>query len=377
MVEQHIRAEVGDDKKIIGPRLWELRPIRDLLWIGFWLAVCYLILVFQSILLPVATAALLAYLFQPPIKKVEKRRPWSRPYTVTLIIIVFFMVLMLLFVGFWPLLQEQMSALGQRVPAYLQAAATQLGIDLTKGPLDFTAIAARLENPQELIKEIFNRTGQAFDYLSRFLDMTSTIVLNMILIPIYFFFFAWRFDEGLRAIEVMIPLRYRDDVVKTVKRMDRAVAGFFRGRIVVSGIVVFLYAFGWYFAGVPYWFLLGIMAGILNIIPYASGLFWPVAVLLKYVDSLTVHPNDGSVLSILVWPSVVFFVVQFLEGWVLTPWVQGEQMEMSVPTVLIVVFIGGALGGFLGLLLCLPIYACLKILYQEFIHPRVMLWTLR
>ena len=141
--------------------------------------------------------------------------------------------------------------------------------------------------------------------------------------------------------------------------------------------VIFLYAFGWYFAGVPYWFVLGILAGILNIIPYASGLFWPVAILLKYVDTITVHPMDGSFLSIVVWPSMVFFVVQFLEGWILTPWVQGEQMEMSVPTVLIVVFLGGAIGGFMGLLFCLPIYACLKILFQEFVHPKIMQWTLK
>jgi predicted PurR-regulated permease PerM len=367
-------VNIDFDEEIVGPRLWNIRPIRDLMWLAFWWCVLVFLIAFQSIFLPVAVAALLAYLFQPPIKRAEARWRWPRPLTATLIIVLFFLSLTFLFIGFWPLLQEQMIALGQQVPIYLQTAATRFGYDLSKLPLDFRALATKLENPSELIKEVFNRTGQAFDYLSRFLDVTSTILLNAVLIPIYFFFFAWHFDEGVRAVHDVLPLRHRDEICRIAKRMDESVAGFFRGRIVVSAIVVFLYALGWYLADVPYWFVLGILAGILNIIPYASGLFWPVAVLLKYVDTLTVHTSDGSLMSILVWPSVVFFVVQFIEGWVLTPWVQGEQMEMSVPTVLIVVFLGGAIGGFMGLLLCLPIFACLKILFQEFVMPRVRRW---
>ncbi|MBX3371736.1 MAG: AI-2E family transporter, partial [Nitrospira sp.] len=55
----------------------------------------------------------------------------------------------------------------------------------------------------------------------------------------------------------------------------------------------------------------------------------------------------------------------------LTPWVQSQSMEMNAVTVLIVVFIGGALGGFYGLLLAIPLAACIKILVQELVLPRL------
>jgi predicted PurR-regulated permease PerM len=153
--------------------------------------------------------------------------------------------------------------------------------------------------------------------------------------------------------------------------MDHATATFFRGRVLVSLMVAVLYSVGWWLADVPYWFILGTLAGALNVIPFASGIFWPVAVLAKYMDSLG---GDGgaSMLAILVWPSVVFFVVQFLEGWVLSPWVQSDQMDMSAATVLIVVFIGGEIAGFFGLLLAIPVAACLKILFEELVEPRML-----
>ncbi|MEO8047083.1 MAG: AI-2E family transporter [Nitrospirota bacterium] len=62
-------------------------------------------------------------------------------------------------------------------------------------------------------------------------------------------------------------------------------------------------------------------------------------------------------------------MVQFVESWVLTPLVQSRSLEMSAITVLIIVFIGGAVGGFYGLLLPIPIAACIKILIQELVLP--------
>ena len=76
-------------------------------------------------------------------------------------------------------------------------------------------------------------------------------------------------------------------------------------------------------------------------------------------------------MTIVIWPSLAYLLVQFIESWLLTPWVQSQSMDMNAVTVLIVVFIGGALGGFYGLLLAIPIAACLKILAQELLLPRL------
>jgi predicted PurR-regulated permease PerM len=128
---------------------------------------------------------------------------------------------------------------------------------------------------------------------------------------------------------------------------------------------------GWALTGVRYWFILGLITGVLTIIPYASLVGWPLAILLKYLDGFSSGADGFDMMTVVVWPSVAYLVVQFIESWLLTPWVQSQSMEMSAVTVLIVVFIGGALGGFYGLLLAIPVAACLKILLQELLLPRL------
>jgi len=79
--------------------------------------------------------------------------------------------------------------------------------------------------------------------------------------------------------------------------------------------------------------------------------------------------------AVLVWPSVVYIVVQSIESWVLTPVIQGKSMEMSVVAVLIVMFVGGAVGGLYGLILCIPAAACGKILLNEVYLPKLKKWA--
>ena len=114
-----------------------------------------------------------------------------------------------------------------------------------------------------------------------------------------------------------------------------------------------------------------LITGILTIIPYASLIGWPLAIALKYLDVLSSNAGGFDLMTIVIWPSLAYLLVQFIESWLLTPWVQSQSMDMNAVTVLIVVFIGGALGGFYGLLLAIPIAACLKILAQELVLPRL------
>ena len=81
--------------------------------------------------------------------------------------------------------------------------------------------------------------------------------------------------------------------------------------------------------------------------------------------------------DVVLWPSAIFVVVAFVEGWVLTPWIQSRTLELSALTVLLVVLIGGAVGGILGMLLAIPVTACIMIMSEEFIKGRRRLGPLR
>jgi len=123
---------------------------------------------------------------------------------------------------------------------------------------------------------------------------------------------------------------------------------------------------------VPYWFLLGLGTGVLSLIPYAATLGWPMAVFMKYLEVST-SQSLASVdwMAVAFWPSLVYGVVQILEGWVLTPWIQRQSTDLSAVTILLVVLIGGALAGVYGLIVAIPLTACLKILLKELLVPTI------
>ena len=352
--------------------LWEITPIRDLLWAAGIIFLLWFGYYLRGVFTPVLIAILLAYLFNPLIRRAEVQ--WKVPRPVTISIVLFFSALVMggLITWLGPLLAEQVRSFAERVPGYIQSIAKHYDVRLGDFSEPLSAIATSLtEDPLSILRPVFSGTGQAFGMLGTVVGTTTAVALAFILIPIYFFFFAWQFDSGLAQIRRYIPPDYRQRTRQIAQRMDHAVSGFFRGRLTVALGSAVLYSLGWALTGIRYWFLLGLITGILTIIPYASLIGWPLAILLKYLDVLSTGTGDFDFMAVLVWPSIAYLVVQFIESWLLTPWIQSQSMDMNAVTVLIVVFIGGALGGFYGLLLSIPVAACLKILCQELLLPRL------
>jgi len=237
---------------------------------------------------------------------------------------------------------------------------------------DLRDILGRLyDDPLATLQPLLLGTGHAFGLLGQLLGITVNAALYTILIPIYFFFFAWHFNSMSQTVVRLIPFTHRPQTLHALRRMDTAVRGFVFERLLITVITGVLYAAGWALTDVPYWFLLGVATGLASLVPYLSAIGWPLAVILKYADAVTAGqsvPTDW--MAILLWPSVAYLVVQFIESWILTPWLQSHSTDMSAATILIVVFLGGAVGGLFGLIFAIPVAACFKILIEEFVRPR-------
>jgi predicted PurR-regulated permease PerM len=283
--------------------------------------------------------------------------------------------------GAWlgPLLIEQSQALARKAPKYLDSLSGryEIGMGTLSEQLN-TFIGRFRDDPMAVIQPLLTGTGTAFGFIGSIIGTTTGLILFTVLIPIYFFFFAWHFDRITGYFCRFLPASRKEPWLDIFRRMDLAISGFFRGRLFIALITGVMYAVGWLITDVPYWFLLGLATGLLSIVPYISVIGWPLAVLLKYLDVVTTSgASSVGWMSVFLWPSVAYLAVQFIESWVLTPWIQSQSTDMSAVTVLIVVFIGGAVGGIYGLLLAIPIAACLKILFQELILPRMERWAER
>ncbi len=364
-------------RPLVDRHLWQITAVRDLFWIGFFLLILWAGYSLRSIFTPVLIGLLLAYLFSPLITYAQENWRFPRPLTITLLFVFLIGIGAGLIGWLGPIVQEQVVTLTQKAPTYLESMAQQYNVDLENPREQLQDVASTLKmNAMSLMKTALAGTSQAFGFIGSVVSATTAFFISFVLIPVYFFFFAWNFHAMIQSLRAYLPSSRKDRIVTIIQRMDQAVGSFFRGRLVIALLMGVMLSIGWWIVDVPYWFLLGIVTGLLSIIPYGATLGWPLAILLKYLEMTTGSgTSDFDWAVILLWPSVVYGVVQLLEGWVLTPWVQSQSTELSAVTILIVVFIGGAVGGLYGLILAIPLTVCIKIIFEEVVLPQLKQWA--
>ena len=199
--------------------------------------------------------------------------------------------------------------------------------------------------------------------------------LLVFLIPFYFFYFATSYPKVLRFGQELIPEDRQVRVFHLVREMDKAVAGFVRGRLVISAILGTIFAVGWFIVGVPYSLALGLLVGVFCAVPYLSAIGVPIAVTLLAVEQLSIPDTERMAWwGILFWPTLVYGIGQSLDDWVLTPFIQGKITNLNPVAIVVAVLAGGSLAGLYGMLLAVPAAACLKIILRDVVMPRIHAW---
>ncbi len=372
-----------------GPHLWHVNWVRDLVIIGLVVFLVWFGYYLRGIFTPLLIALFLAYLFHPLITWCERRFSLPRPATIAGLIVLVLLVLLLLGLGLVPIIIDELTALVEKLPGQLTAlserVAEQFGLDISNltNEIDASLVGFKVDFEADpagkgaaIIKYVIAGTGHLAGLIESVAGAMLYVGLMAILIPFYFFYFAWKFGPLTQAFDGYIPASHKEQVAHIAGRMDGVVSAYFRERLIISGIMAVMFWIGWWICGVPYALLLGLAAGALSLIPYVGGVVWPLAILLAYLDRTTgTNPAGFSLWVVVIWPSVVFGVVQFIEGWILTPQIQGKSMEMNPVAILVVVFIGGAVGGLYGMILCIPIAACVKIVFQELVLPEIRRWA--
>lgn len=203
-----------------------------------------------------------------------------------------------------------------------------------------------------------------------------TLLFLAFLVPFYFWFFSVSFPDAVRFLGAMVPERSRPRVLSLVRDMDRAVSGFVRGRIVIAFFMGVMAALGWKYCGVPYAITLGLAAGVLSIVPYLGFAAVPIAVGLLLLDQMSLPaPERMTWYWIFLGPTLVFVVVQSVEGYLLTPLIAGKATDLGPVSIFVAVLAGASIAGVYGMLLSIPAAACLKIWWREVLLPRIRDWS--
>jgi predicted PurR-regulated permease PerM len=202
-----------------------------------------------------------------------------------------------------------------------------------------------------------------------------------------FFFFSTAFPAVRGHVASFLPregeARWRDLIAK----MDRAISGFVRGRLTICAIMGAIYAIGWTLCGVPHSLLLGLAIGVCGLVPYLSAIGLPLAWAFLLISLGGGQMQEGfyvaraadGVLGIVWWkvlllPALVNVIAQVVEDYVLNPLIQGKATNLHPATILLACIAGGSLAGLYGMILAIPVTACLKILIDDVLMPRLSQW---
>ena len=192
----------------------------------------------------------------------------------------------------------------------------------------------------------------------------------------FFFFFVsteWIKVKGFGTS--LIPRDQKERTLELFGKFDAVISGFIRGRITIAFLQSIVYSIGYFLIGVPGAFILGPVVAVLSIVPYLALVGLPVSITLLALQTFPEGSFRGEWWWVIGAPAVFYFVGQALDDYVWTPLIQGKSTGMDTPTIVFASIAAGALFGVFGLLIAIPIAACVKILIQEIFWPKFIEWA--
>jgi len=324
-------------------------------WVLTFIVSVLVLYVLREILLPFVAGMALAYLLDPLANRLERIGVNRLAATLAIIgaVVLAFVVLILLFV---PILIAQLGAFIERLPAYvsrIQALAIEPNREWLRNVLGESVADAQVSDLVKqgagwitaFIKSLWSG-GQAL------LSIFSLVVVT----PVVAFYLLYDWDRMVAAVDKWTPVQHRETVRGLAREMDEAIAGFVRGQTAVCLILGSFYAVALTVVGLNFGLLIGLASGIITFIPYVGSMTG--LVLAAGVAIAQFWPEYWPIIVVL----IIFFVGQFLEGYVLAPKLVGESIGLHPVWLMFALFAFGYLLGFVGLLIAVPLAAIVGVL---------------
>ncbi|HPO14837.1 MAG TPA: AI-2E family transporter [Candidatus Hydrogenedentes bacterium] len=343
----------------------------------------------SAVLVPLFFAFIVAYIFDPVIDALERRRVPRMLAVIVLIVI--------LIVGFLSLPLILLPGLVSEAQSLIQTTAHDLGTQRFDRILNKLPLKTLVEqvgwappgneefNPRQVfaqhIGELIQQNAGKFirshvqdiagagkkageSALAIFSSLGNSIMAVILFIG-NFAVFAFvavyllkDYDRIIEAIHDLLPHKYQGRISDIMNQIDIQLRAYLRGQISVCACLGIMYMIGFALSGVPFAIPLGLLGGMASFIPYMGlALTALPAALLVLLE----HGVDGHIIGLI----ITFLVAQGMEGYVITPKLVGSQVGLSPVWVVLAIMVFSTALGFAGLLLAVPIAAVLKVLLGE------------
>ncbi len=341
----------------------------------------------QPVVLPLAIAGILSYLLDPVVTWLANHR-WKRLWAVIAVFLTAIAVLAGMIVWVVPTIHRQGESFQKNLPTYSKRAQELLKstVDNAKhlaerfspptasaeavDPFSAAIQQAITESTDTIQKKAGELLGNAGGFLWKSIGSTLGVLgamLSLVLVPIFLFFFLNDGPQIGANWANYLPLRaspLKSELVSLISEINGYLISFFRGQLLVSLCDGILIGIGLLVVGLDFALLIGLLVGILGLIPYLGMLIcWIPAVIIA-----TAQFGDWTHPLIV---TAIFVFMNQVDGLFIAPKIVGESVGLHPLTVIISVLAWSlVLGGLLGALLAVPLTATLKVLLKRYFWDR-------
>lgn len=339
-----------------------------LIGIGIFAVIFYFIFTnlnkLDNVIIPFLIGGLIAYILNPLVVMLEKKL--SRTLSIVIIYLLFIIFIFIFMRYFIPVVYDNLVNLIANIPNY--NAKYQQIINSVITNVRYSVIPLEIKEIiiSQINKNVSFIQGLFLDFLRNSLGLITGIfnfVVNFILGLIIGFYILKDLKYLQTHFSFLIPRRWRDTVNSTLGEINVLISNYLQGQILVAIIVAVLEIIGLTIIGLKYSFVLGLIGGLANIIPY----FGPF---IGAVPAIAIALLDLSLLKVFL-TIIVFVIVQQIDNTFITPRVMSQKVGMHPLMIIFVVLLGGSLFGIPGLIFAVPIAGIIKIIGGKVIEKLV------
>ena len=304
---------------------------------------------------PLLIAVAVVYLLNPLVSALE-RRGVPRVAGAGIVYLLFLCIVALVISLLVPLVTRQITSVIDHFPDYLadgQALVRDVAARFGQEP-NFRLDA---EQVREWLAAGENRQAVT-RYLTGLRSVTNSVISGLIIVvlgPVMAFYLLVDLPRLRRGAMALIPPGRREEIRGLMDRIGQAVGGFFRGQLLVALFVGVASSIGLWAIGLPFWLLVGMVAGIFNLVPLVGPFIGGgLAVIIALIS--------GEPLTAL-WAALVLLVVQQIDNHLISPNVMGRTVQLHPVVVMLALLVGASFAGLFGMLVIVPLVAVAKIVF--------------
>jgi len=353
-------TNTGSIVRRVGIFSWSILGLMLLIVAAF-----YVLVEGRVVFAPLLLAVVIIYILNPLVSWLSKHG-LPRVFGAILGFLVFFSAISLLAMVIFPDIKSQAESFIETFPSLYDQTTADIERALASAGfqniaiIDYSELLDYINDPQNrntLMSILFDQLGTVTSSIFEF-------VLIFLVGPVLAFYFLIDLPSVQRRIVEVFPREHQNEASHVGRQLNTAIGGFLRGQLVVAVIVGVMLSFGYWIIGLEFWLLIGLVGGMLNIVPFLGpwvGGFLGVIVAITTADVPTA-----------VWAIVVAVIVQQIDNNFVSPSVLRATVRLHPAVTLLSLVLGGAFAGIWGVIIAVPLVATIKILVGHWWRTRVL-----